>query len=168
MVGSRGCRGRADRALLAERCCAILCFLAAAWLGLRAESFVSQSNYARAGALPAHGIIWIGAAVLGLASLGWAIQAFRRKEAVPVPDIGPLRDALALFVVLLVGAWATQWLGLLLAAGLTYLVLLLFYRDRGWLFLAVSAVAYLLVLHYGLEVLLAVPLPRSPILPLPF
>ena len=56
-----------------------------------------------------HGIIWIGAAVLGLASLGWVVQAFRRKEAVRIPDIGPLRDALALFVVLLV--WAAKRAG---------------------------------------------------------
>ena len=156
------------RALQAERCAAVACLLAAAWLGLRAESLVTQSSIARPGTLPPHAIIWLGAGVLGFAALGWTVQTFRRSEPVAVPEIGRLRDGLVVFVILAVGAWSTQWLGLLAAAGLTYIALLLFYRDRGKAFMLASTVAYLLVLHYGLEVLLAVPLPRSPLLPLPF
>lgn len=156
------------RTLLAERGAAVLCVLVATWLGVRAESFVTQSSIARPGALPPHAVIWLGAAVLGLSSLLWAVQAFRRTEAVDVPDLGRVRDALAVFALLAVGAWAAQWLGLLMAAATTYVALLVFYRDRGKLFILTSTVAYVLVLHYGLEVLLAVPLPRSPLLPLPF
>ena len=53
------------RTLLAERGAAVLCVLVATWLGVRAESFVTQSSIARPGALPPHAVIWLGAAVLG-------------------------------------------------------------------------------------------------------
>lgn len=160
--------GPPARALVAERCAAVLCVLVAAWLGFRSESLVTQSSIARPGTLPPHALIWVGAGVLGLASLLWTVQAFRRSEPVVVPDIGPLPDTAIAFVVLAVGAWSAPWLGLLAAAALTYVALLLFYRDKGWLFISVSTVVYVLVLHYGLEVLLAVPLPKSPLIPLPF
>jgi hypothetical protein len=154
--------------LVAERCVAVVCVLMAVGLGWRAESFVTQSSIARPGTLPPHALIWVGAAVLGLSSLVWAVQAFRRSEPLDVPDIGPARDAALAFAVLVVGAWSTTWLGLLVAGALTYVALMIFYRDKGWLFISASTVGYLLVLHYGLEVLLAVPLPRSPLIPLPF
>jgi hypothetical protein len=154
--------------LVAERCAAVVSLLVAAWLGWRAESFVTQSSIARPGTLPPHALIWVGAAVLGVASAVWAVQAFRRSEPLEVPDVGPAKDAALAFVVLAVGAWSATWLGLLVAGAITYVALLMFYRDKGWLFISVSTVAYLLVLHYGLEVLLAVPLPRSPLIPLPF
>ena len=118
--------------------------------------------------LPPHALIWVGAAVLGVASAFWVGQAFRRSEPLDVPDVGPAKDAALAFVVLAVGAWSATWLGLLVASALTSIALHVFYRDRGWLFISVSTVAYVLVLHYGLEVLLAVPLPRSPLIPLPF
>lgn len=161
-------RTRAERGLFAERACAVLCLVAAAFIGVRAESLVSQSSIARPGAFPAHGALWLGAGVLGLASLAWTVQAFRRKEAVHVPDLGRSYDVLAVFAVLMVGAWSATWLGLLLAAGLTYVALLFYYRDKNWVFVLGSVIGYLLFLHYGLEVLLGVPLARSPILPLAF
>ena len=161
-------RARAERGLAAERACAVLCLVTAAYIGVRAESLVSQSSIARPGAFPAHGALWLGAGVLGLASLAWTVQAFRRQEAVHVPDLGRASDVLAVFAVLMVGAWSAAWLGLLLAAGLTYVALLLYYRDKNWVFVLGSAVGYLVFLHYGLEVLLGVPLARSPILPLAF
>lgn len=161
-------RGRAERGLLVERSFALLCLTVSAFIGVRAESLVSQSSIARPGAFPAHGALWLGAGVLGLASLAWAVQAFRRQEAVHVPDLGRAGDVMAVFSLLMVGAWSSRWLGLLLASGLTYVALLLYYRDKNRIFILVSAVAYVVLLHYGLEVLLGVPLARSPILPLPF
>ena len=166
--GPRRTPSRTERGLLAERACAVLCLVVAAVVGVRAESLVSQSTIARPGAFPAHGVLWLGAGVLGLASLAWTVQSFRRTESLHVPDLGRVKDVLAVFAVLMVGAWSARWLGLLLAAGLTYVALMLYYRDRNWAFVLGSAVGYLLLLHYGLEVLLDVPLARSPILPFDF
>ncbi len=166
--GRPGTGGGVDSTLLAERLIALLCLAVAVVIGLRAESLVTQSSIARPGVLPAHGLLWLGAGVLGVASLVWVVQAFRRGTGVEVPDVGRFRDVLAVLAVLVVGAWSAQWLGLLLAAGATYIALLLYYRDQGRIFILLSAVGYLVFLHYGLEVLLTVPLPRSPILPLPF
>jgi len=160
--------GRAGSGLLLERACALACLSLAGFILLRAESLVSQSSIARPGAFPAHGALWMGAGVLGLASLAWVFQAFRRHEALHVPDLGRGRDVLVVFAFLLFGAWSARWLGLLLASGMTYVALMLYYRERNWVFLLASVVGYLLVLHYGLEVLLDVPLARSPLLPLPF
>ncbi|MGH3358703.1 MAG: tripartite tricarboxylate transporter TctB family protein [Nocardioidaceae bacterium] len=156
------------RAVAFERGFALLCLAVAAFVGLRAESLVSQSSIARTGAFPAHGALWIAAGVLGISSAVWTVQAFRRNESAHVPDLGRVPDVLVVLVLLLVGAWSTRWLGLLPAAGLTYIALMLFYRDRGWLFVVSSLVGYLVLIHYGLEVLLGVALPRSSILPLPF
>ena len=167
-TSSRGGHSGPARALVAERCAAVVSLLVAAGIGLRAESFVTQSSFARPGTMPPHALIWVGAAVLGVASAFWVVQAFRRTEPLEVPDVGPAKDAALAFVVLAVGAWSATWLGLLIASALTYVALLVFYRDRGWLFISISTISYLLVLHYGLEVLLAVPLPRSPLIPLPF
>ena len=164
---ARGPR-RASRGLVFERVFAVLCLTLAAFIGFRAESLVSQSAIARPGAFPAHGALWMGAGVLGLASLAWTVQAFRRREAVQVPDLGRAGDVLAVFALLVIGAWSARWLGLLLASGVTYVALLQFYRDKNWIFVLGSAVAYLVFLHFGLEVLLGVPLARSPIFPLPF
>lgn len=158
----------AERGLRFERGCAVACLVGSAFVGVRAESLVSQSSIARPGAFPAHGALWIGAGVLGLASLAWTVQAFRRRQPVQVPDLGRTADVLAVFAVLLVGAWSARWLGLLLASGLTYVALMLYYRDQNRIFVLASAISYVVLLHFGLEVLLGVPLARSPVLPLPF
>ena len=154
--------------LVFERLCAVLCLVTAVVIGLRAESFVSKSDIARPGAFPPHGALWLAALVLGLASLGWVIQAFRRQEAIFVPDLGRTSEVIVASVILVIGAISARWLGLLPAAGLTYAALLLYYRDKGKIFIAVSTVGYLVFLHYGLEVLLGVPLARSPFFSLPF
>ncbi len=157
-------RGR----LLAERCMAVTCLVIACWVGLRAESLVTTSSVSRPGAFPAHGALWIAALVLGLASLAWTVQSFRRGRPAPAEQTGPLRDALGAFVIMLIGAWLVTWLGLLLACGIAYIGLMVFYRDRNWLLIGVTTVAYLCAVYYGLGVALRVPLPTSPILDLPF
>lgn len=158
---------RADRALLSERICAVLCLILSAFIGLRAETLVSQSSIARPGAFPAHGALWIGAGVLGVASLAWTVQAFRRRTAPHVVGLGRASESMVVFAVLMVGAWSARWLGLLPASGLTYLVLMYYYRDKNWLFVLGSLAGYMALLYYGLEVLLGVPMPKSPF-PLPF
>lgn len=159
---------RGGSALGLERACAVLCLALSAYVGLGAESLVSESSMERPGVFPPHGALWVAAGVLGISSAVWVVQAFRRRAATYVADLGRPRDVMIVLAVLVVGAWSVRWLGLLPAAAATYLVLMVFYRDRGLIFVVGSLVAYVLVLHYGLEVLLGVPLPRSPILPLPF
>lgn len=163
--------GTGDRggfALVLERVVAVGCLAISAYVGLAAESLVSASTMERPGAFPPHGVLWVASAVLGVASAVWVVQAFRGSTATHVPGLGRPRDVLIVLALLLVGAWSIRWLGLLPAAAATYLLLMLFYRDRGRVFVVGSVVAYVLVLHYGLEALLGVLLPRSPILPLPF
>lgn len=161
-------RGGGGYALGLERVCAVLCLAISAYVGVGAESLVSDSSMERPGVFPAHGALWVAAGVLGTSSAVWVVHAFRRPVAVRVPDLGRPRDVMIVLAVLVVGAWSVRWLGLLPAAASTYLVLMVFYRDRGRLFVIGSVVAYVLTLHYGLEFLLGVPLPRSPILPIPF
>lgn len=154
--------------LLSERVAAVALCLAGVLIVLRAESLTSTSAFARPGAFPAHGALIIGGGVLALSAAAWAVQAFRRTEAIMVPDAGRLKHVLFVFAMLMVAAWSAAYLGLLLAAGLAYIGLLLFYRDRNWIFIGVSVVAYTALIHYGLEVGLRVPLFKSPYLPLPF
>lgn len=160
--------GRGGYALVLERVCAVLCLAISAYVGIGAESLVSESSIERPGVFPAHGALWVAAGVLGISSAVWVVHAFRRPAATHVPDLGRPRDVLIVLAVLIAGAWSVRWLGLLPAAASTYLVLMVFYRDRGRLFVIGSVVAYVLTLHYGLEFLLGVPLPRSSILPIPF
>lgn len=167
-TGAAHTMGEGRYTLGLERVCAILCLAVSAYVGLGAESLVSDSSMERPGVFPPHGALWVGSAVLGIASAVWVVQTFRRSTATYVPDVGRPRDVLIVLAVLVVGAWSVRWLGLLPAAASTYLVLMVYYRDRGRVFVLASVVAYVLVLHYGLEFLLGVPLPRSPILPLPF
>lgn len=154
--------------LKAERITAVIFLLVSCWVGLRAESLVTVSSMHRSGTLPAHGALWLAAAVMGISSLCWCIQSFRKTSAPDVGDVGPASEALIAFAIMMLGAWLITWLGLLLAAGVTYLVLMLFYRDRGWLLMAVSSVGYLALIYYGLGVALRVPLPTSTIFPIPF
>lgn len=151
-----------------ERSCAAACLALAVFVGWRADSLVSHSAVAQPGAFPPHGVLWLGSAVLGLASARWLVQTFGPRQAVPAPDIGPPREVAPTLGILVVGAWAAYWIGLLPAAALTYVALMLYYRDRSRRFIAISVTAYVLLLHYGLEVLLQIPLARSPVLPLPF
>jgi hypothetical protein len=150
-----------------ERTTALACLTLAVFVGVRAESLVSQSTLAQSGAFPPHGVLWLGAGILGLASLVWVIQLLRETPPHST-DVAKVREVLPVFSVLIGGAWAAQWLGLLLAAGLTYVALLLYYRDQSRIFIAVSVVAYMGLLHYGMEVLLKVPLAKSPLFQLPF
>lgn len=159
---------RRRRVLACERAAAVALVAIGLAVVVRAESLTSVSAFARPGALPAHGALIIGGGVLALASAAWALQAFRRDDVVLSDDAGRLRHVLFVFALLVAAAWSAHYLGLLAAAALAYIGLLLFYRDRNWIFIGVSVVAYVLILHYGLEVGLRVPLPRSPYLPLPF
>ncbi|GLU49777.1 tripartite tricarboxylate transporter TctB family protein [Nocardiopsis ansamitocini] len=154
--------------LLFERITAGVCLAGSVFLLVRAESLISQSALARPGAFPAHGAILLAAAVLGLASLGWLIQALRKRAPDGEGGVAPFPEVLPVFAILLVGAYSAGWLGLLPAAALTYIAVMLYYRDRGVAFILISAVVYVAFLHYGMEVLLQVPLARSPYLALPF
>lgn len=154
--------------LAVERACAVTCLVAASLIGIFAEALVSDSSVSRPGAFPAHGALWLGSFVLGAGSVGWLLQSLRRREPVVVSELAPVAQVLKVLGILIVGAWAAQWLGLLAASAATYVALLVYYRDRNWIFVLGSTVAYVLLLHYGLEVLLDVRLARSPILPLPF
>lgn len=156
------------RMLIAERVAAVACLLVALYVGFFARDLVSTSNFSRPGAFPASGALVMAATVLGLASAGWVYQAFARREPVAAPDLGRFREALVSFAILMIGAYAARWLGLLGAAGLTYVALLAYFRDRNWIFVVVSTVAYLLVIYYGLGQALRVPLPGSTFLPGPW
>lgn len=157
-----------SRMLIAERAAALVCLLVAVFVGLFAGDLVSSSHLSRPGAFPASGALVIAAVVLGLSSAAWVVQAFRREEPVVIPDLGNFAEALVSFAILMIGAYVVQWLGLLLAAGVTYVALLLYFRDRNWLFMLISTVGYLLVIYYGLGEALRVPLPSSTFLPEPW
>lgn len=167
-LATRKKRPTMNRMLIAERAAAVVCLLVALYVGVFAGDLVSTSNFSRPGAFPAWGALVMAAIVLGSASAAWVYQAFRRREAVEVPDLGRFREALVSFAILMVGAYTIQWLGLLAASGLTYLALLVYFRDRNWIFMAVSTIGYLLVIYYGLGQALRVPLPTSTFLPGPW
>ncbi|MGW3606776.1 tripartite tricarboxylate transporter TctB family protein [Micromonospora sp. NPDC005161] len=161
-------RGRAAGLLVAERSLAVLCLVASTFIFVRAEALVSHSSIARDGAFPPHAALWLGSAVLGLSSIGWLVQLRRAQPTTEVTTEGTVLEALTVFAIALLGAWLAGWLGLLTAAGVTYLAVLFYYREGNKLFIFGSCAAYLVLLHYSVEVLLRVPLPRSPYLPLPF
>lgn len=152
----------------AERLAATTCLVLALAVGINAELLVSESTFARAGVFPAHGALWIGAGVLGVASAAWLGQTFRRNRPERAEHTAALPEVVVVFAILLAGAVSARWLGLLVAAALCYIVLLFYYRDRSKIFVVVSAAAYVVVLHVGMEVLLRVPLAGSPFFDLPF
>lgn len=157
-----------QRRLIAERVAAAICLAGSVLLVATAESLVSNSSVSRPGAFPPHGALWLAGGVLGVASLVWLVKTFRAGRTVSTERLAPMREVLVMFVILLAGAFAVRWLGLLVAGALTYVLILVYYRDKNKIFVLVSVVGYVLLVHYGMEVMLKVPLAPSPYFDLPF